>query len=109
MAEKSPDVSDTLRIVPRARNLAAVALKQVRFWLQACEPACLLGVVILFPVSTWSRHLWEQLFARIREKKQLNVPAQIKAVQQKVQKGWLFAETSSGTEFGVFWVVPVIQ
>lgn len=65
-------------------------------------------VVILLPTSTCSRNWWEQLFATIREKK-MNVPAQIKAVKQKVIKGWVFAETSFGTEIGACWVASVIH
>lgn len=34
---------------------------------------------------------------------------QIKAAQQKVTKGWLFAQTSSGPEIAVCLAVSVIQ
>ena len=37
------------------------------------------------------------------------IAARIKAVQQKVIKGWLFAETSSGAEIAVCLAGSVIQ
>lgn len=69
------------------KQLATLALKWTRFWLQICDPACLFGTVILLPLSTWSRHLWEQLFARIREKKKLNIPDQGSAAKDPKELG----------------------